>query len=550
MRSSLLATLAVLAFAAAGPAADPPVVFQTQPVGRVLDDIRGAANVIGGEKAVKELNDELKRTFGEKGLDGLDLTRPAYGYVFVPANPEESSVVVALPVTGEKEFLDLCERVIKAKPKAGAGGLYELPSPDPGMKAAMRIQDGFAYIAVGAKDPSGLLNPEAILPIAKVFDGNERGLVAAKVYFDRFPAELKAKALAGLNEAKAGLTNFPFPPDISEAAKSAFDEFTKMASRYLDYVKDAKEAVLRLNLDPATGDASVEAGLTANPGSALDKAIAERKPTTNAFAGVITPETVAGFKLQLPLFAPEIRNAAVIGLEGLQKAAAQGAPPEGKAMLDEVVKGAIRTVKTGEVDLAAGLRGPNKNGEFTLVAAVSFEDPSGMEKAIRAFIDADAPPEFKDALKYDAVKVGNVSIHTVDLAKAFPREREFQQLFGPNGMAAVAFAPKAIYAVVGPDALAVMKDLLGAKLAAPSPALDVVVNPARLLKLIEKMEPGAAAEVATILGKDDKMLSALNLSVDGGKQLTLKVGLNLKLLPRVARAGVGGGAAAPPAIKK
>src|SRR5581483_7552140 len=131
-----------------GPAADPPIVFQAQPVGKLLDDARAVGTLLAGDKAAKELNDSIKQALGEKGFDGLDLTRPVVGYFLVPADPEMSTVVVALPVTGEKEFLDLCERANKTKPKALGNGLYELPPPGVGdarVKAAMRFADGHAY---------------------------------------------------------------------------------------------------------------------------------------------------------------------------------------------------------------------------------------------------------------------------------------------------------------------------------------------------------------------------------------------------------------------
>src|SRR4051794_17032598 len=120
MRTTLLLTAAALLFSpVTATAADPPpVVFQTQPVGRLLDDARAAMALLGGERAVKEINDSLKRTFGDKGLDGLDLNRPLIGYVLIPTNPEESIAVTAFPVTTDQEFLALCERLNGSKPKA------------------------------------------------------------------------------------------------------------------------------------------------------------------------------------------------------------------------------------------------------------------------------------------------------------------------------------------------------------------------------------------------------------------------------------------------
>ncbi|MFO0823992.1 MAG: hypothetical protein U0792_12920 [Gemmataceae bacterium] len=80
----------------------------------------------------------------------------------------------------------------------------------------------------------------------------------------------------------------------------------------------------------STGEAALEVGLTGKPGSALAKMIAARQPSTNKFAGLITPDTVAGLRLQLPFFAPELQNAAKIGLDAGQKALLEQAPPDFK----------------------------------------------------------------------------------------------------------------------------------------------------------------------------------------------------------------------------
>src|SRR5262249_42662183 len=197
MRPGLFAAAAAVLLASplAVPAADPPITFQTQPVGKLLDDTRALGRMLIGESAVKSLNESLKQTFGDKGFDGLDLTRPVVGYFLVPADPEKTTVVLALPATGEKEFLDLVEPANKAKPKALPGGLYEVPAPgvgDPSVKALMRFSDGYAYLGAG-KDPGPALDAKTLVPMGKLFDPAERAQFAGKVYFDRFPKELRTK---------------------------------------------------------------------------------------------------------------------------------------------------------------------------------------------------------------------------------------------------------------------------------------------------------------------------------------------------------------------
>ncbi|MBX9624145.1 MAG: hypothetical protein K2X82_10085 [Gemmataceae bacterium] len=530
MRTGLLAALAVLVAPAAAPAADPPVVFQTQPIGRLLEDTRALTKLLGGDQAVKELDAGVKRALGEKGFDGLDLSRPAGGYVLLPADPKGAVGVLALPVTGEEGFAGLCERWNKGKPKALGDGVYEVPSLDPAVAALARVTDGYAYIATAAKgvDLARAVGPD-LVPFGKLYDPAEPAWVAGRVYFDRLPPGLREKATAGLEEAKKAVAGAQLPPEVADAARGAFDQFVKLSNRYLDLSKGAKEAVARLNLDPAAGQASAELTLSAVPGSPLALAIAARKPTTNAFAGLLTPDVVTGFRTRLPLFNEELKASAVIGLEALKKQAANIPVPQARPFLEELADGAIRTAKAGDADVAGVMRGPNKDGAYTAVGAAVFADPSGVEKALKKLIQAEAPADFNDLIKWDAEKVGDVSIHVFDLHRWNEEPaREMRKLFGDECVVAVAFAPTMVVGAAGPDAVAAVKGVLALK-PAEAPVLDVVVNPAKVARMIGAVDEREAGDAARVLGQEDKPVSAASLAVTGGAELKVTLGLNLKL---------------------
>ena len=102
MRTGILATALLVLFAPQlAIAADPAITFQTQPLGRLLDDLRATIHSVGGDDAVKSFNMEMKRSLGDKGFDGFDLNRPIVGFIDVPADPMDAVAVVAFPVTGE-----------------------------------------------------------------------------------------------------------------------------------------------------------------------------------------------------------------------------------------------------------------------------------------------------------------------------------------------------------------------------------------------------------------------------------------------------------------
>jgi hypothetical protein len=555
MRYALVLAAAAL-LAPCASAADPPVTFQAHPMERVLNDLRFAADLVGGEKAVKGFNDAIKETLGEKGFEGLDLNKPIVGYVVLSPKLEESTAVVAFPVTTEKEFLALCDRWNRGEKAKDLGkGLWEVPPLVPEWKGRMRFADGYAYVA-GGKNPEPALDPKALVAPNKLYDPAENAIFAGKLHFDRLTPEVK-KALpvyaAKLKEAfGTGLPGAGVGRQEAAILGPLAEGIEKTLTRYaLLMIGGADTATLRLGVDVPASDVFVEFGVKPKPDTPLAKELAARKPTGNKFAGLLSPDTAAGFKTRLPFFNDELKAAGVKMLEEGQKFAnAPGAP---KDMLDELFKGLIRTVKTGEFDIAAGMRGPDKNGDFALAAAVAFEDPSALEKEFKKVIEKEAPQDEQDRFKWDAAKAGNVSIHTYK----FANERTFFDITKPFGAekaaAAFAFAPKGIFIVIGPDPVPVMKDALAVK-PAEAAVLDVVLNPARMGKLVAK-SGGNPLDVEKALGKEDKLVSAVSLKVAGGKELSVRLGVNLRMLPRAVASDSGGKSAPvppppPPGVQK
>jgi hypothetical protein len=537
MRYTWVLTAAALLAPSAAQAADPPITFQTQPLDQVLNDLRSAADLVGGERAVKSVNKSIKDTFGEKGFEGLDIARPLVGYVILAPKPQDITAVVVLPVTGEKEFLALCDRANSRKHKDLGKGLYELPPLDPRYKARVRFADQYAYLAYGF-NPEPALDPKALVPAGKLFDPAERGVVAAKFHFDRLTPEVKKAMPTLLAEVKkemgfdgTGFSPFGFFGFGRQEAKvfeAAGADIEKMFARYgLLLLGGADTAAVRVSVDVATADLVVEATLTPKPDTPLAQEIAARKPTGNRFAGLLAPDTAAGFKTRLPFYNDELKAAGTKFLEELQKQMRPGANE--KDFVDELIKGLVRTVKTGEVDLVAGVRGPDKAGEFTFVGAFAFEDTAALEKEFKKFVQKDAPPDEQDRFKWDADKAGKVNIHTYKFANGGFLNPS--KVFGGDKCAlAFAFAPRGVFVALGPDPVAVTKDALTVK-PAEADVLDVVLNPARTSKLVEK-GGGRALDVERVLGREDKLVSATSLRITGGKELGVRFALNLRMLPR------------------
>jgi hypothetical protein len=527
MRHTLVLAAAVLFAPVSAFGADPPITFQTHAVERVLDDLRGAADMIGGEKAVKAVNAAIKDKLGEKGFEGLDIGKPVVGYVTLAPKLDETVAVIAFPVTGEKEFLSFCERWnFGQKPKDLGKGLYEVPPLFPQLKARMKFAEGYAFIALG-KDPEPALDARALVSPTKLYDPAERAVFAARLHFDRIPPEVKKAIPPYFAELGKKWEESAGDGAWGKIVKAALPELEKMVSRYVVLLGGADALTLRMGMDVPASDLVFEATLTPKPDTLLAKVLAAQKPSTNRFAGLIAPDTAFGLKVRLPFFNEELKAIGTKALEELQKELKQAAAA--KDVTDELFKGLIRTVKTGEADVVVSVRGPDKEGDCTLVGALAFEDGAALEKEFRKYAEKNVPQEDLERMKWDVAKVGNVNVHTYQLKPG--GFIDFSKPFGgEKAVAAFAFAPHGIFLVLGPDPVPVMKTALAVK-PAEAPVLDVVLNPARLAKLFER-SGGSALDVEKRFGKEDKLLSALSLRASAGKDLTVRFAINLRLLPR------------------
>ncbi|MDB5306407.1 MAG: hypothetical protein JWO38_609 [Gemmataceae bacterium] len=538
-RYLLAATAAVLLAAPAGaadtPAATgkpkPTAVVQTQPAGKLLADvqdlIRLAAGPGKGEAAVKRFQRDIEDELGEKGFEGLDLNRPAAGYATVKEKVADSTIVLVVPVTTEKDFLGLLDRLkFKTTEMKGKKGLYQLVPPDADLfphDSYVRVADGWAYVGFNGDD---VVDPANLIPVAELIDPQQDAQIAARIYPDRFPEKLLKTGLTQLEDGVNGFKQFLLPQDKKAVAKglgTIIDEGLKLLRRTAEGLqKDGREIILRYSYDPAAGMA-LEVTVVPKPGTELAKAVAARAPTTNRFAGLVGKDAVVGVVGQAPLFAPETREMAAALFEMLESLAEteEGVPEPLRPVAAAVCKGLTRTVKAGDGDFAVVLLGPDKDGRFTGVGAVAFDDPSGVEKALRVAVEKNAL--FKKLVTLDADKTDGVSLHTIAVGSFL--DEDFVKAFGKDAVVCLAFGKGAVYAAVGPagSAVSAVKTAVAVK-GGPAPAAEMVGNPARVVKLIT-LEKGdqEAKQFAAVLGNEDKRISVWGVTIAGGEKLTIRI---------------------------
>lgn len=533
-RAALLVTLLAAAPAAAGPP-KPFVVAQARPVGRLVADLKELARAAAAPKdadaAVAAVVKGLEEAFGEKGFEGIDLDRPLGLYATVREPFADSSLVLVVPVGGEKEFLDLIDRAGgRARPVEGKKGLFtlDLPADVFEKQSYLRVAGGWAYLGFNADE---VADPANLVPTAELFDPKEAAQFAARVYPNRFPAKLLKTALDEIADGVGQLKQL-LPvnePHVTRAIDAVFDGGLKLFRRTAEGLHaDAKEVAVRFAFDPLTADAAAELVVTPKPGTPLAKDVAARPATANRFAGLVPPDAAAAVVGQSPAFSPEVRAIADAFLEMQAVESVNEVPESAKKAVGELYKAVGRALKAGNEDFAFALAGPNKDGLFTLVAGLPLDDPAAVEKELRAVVKGMG---FLKLIAFDVDRANGVSIHraTVPLLD----QPELARVFGKVVPLGFALTPAAGYVAFGPDAMDRVKAAVAAK-PGPAPAAGVSGNPARLAKLAAAAtDDPTGKRLAAVLGAEDKLLDGLTLTLSGGAALRVRLAANVKRLPRL-----------------
>lgn len=499
---------------------DPPTaVGQVASGQRVLDEIKAFATALAPQFG-DEFDRGLAGVLGEKGFAGIDLTKPIAAYAYLKPKLEHTYGVFVIPVTGEKEALDLLDRLqvgVEEEKGVKGKGLYRLRKRDlfaeePAWR--VRFHDGHAYLGVNV-DPEEL-DVVKLVPMRHLHDDAEKDVLSAKLFLDRCPKEFKELAdgvIAAGRSARDQLEQRP-PPDMPRSWLPLAKEGLDWAERNLTAAfADGESLVYRMKAD------ANELQLTPKAGSKLAGDVAAVKPAAGRFHQLTAKDSVAGVWLTLPSVPKPLREkAGPFVTELIQLASKDSAGGLMQPVLDELSKAVEAAVTSGDLDVGYAVGGPNKDGHYTAVAGVGVADPAALEAAVKKVVAA-LPKEFQDMVKLDAEKVGDLSVHVVTLPEV---PEPAQKALGKKVEVRLAFGAKAVVVAAGPDGAAELKRAVALKPVAAR-AMDVRVDAEKMNKLATTLagDAGVTQYTEVLLGNAPGIRSLLSLDVTGGKALTV-----------------------------
>ncbi len=516
--------------------AGPAIIVQMKSFDQLLDVAKTSAKKFLAAPIYKEFETQVIKGLDPNFLAGIDTKRPAAFYTTIgeglmTGDFSKSSAVALVPITNEKEFIATLVR-LGFKPEQ-KGDIWTLPVPNSPIDSTLQFKKNYAYISLSTVK----LDVKSLLDPAEVVNDKETAAFVVRLLIDRVPDELKKGGLEFLAQA-AGMTKaLEMPPE----ERDLLDDATRTGLRWLKTGAQAtKELSFRLDLDDKTGAFTLETTMEPKSGSSLAKSFSTLKPTKNDFTGIIGADSTAHVLLQAPLFVEDFQRLLNSVINVKWKAIGSDikeAPKEVQTFYFEVMATIDRTLKGGNLDFAASLRGPDANGQYTAVGAMTVKETAALEKAIKEALKF-SPKYISDEVKVDVFQVGKVNVHEITVGAQMPAEA--QKIFTKSSVY-VAFAPDALFVTFGAHAKEVMKEVLTTKHGPkPAPLVQIEMSGRRMMPLLKSAGvplDGPAGQFFTKFAQMDR-IKLLSMTFEGGESLTIRH--ELGIMPFIGTMAVSG----------
>lgn len=531
MRFRWLAALAVAllstGLASAQPkAVEPTVEVRLRSVNDLVDKFEYVAGLAGKEDAVAQVRELIKALSADKkGVEGIDPKKPFGAYAVLEKDVATSPFVLMIPIADEEQFLKALEKHLNITPEKGDEGTKKIPVPLVG-EAHLRFVNGYVYVSQKVKD----LDPKGLLKPATFFAKDDGSVASVIVHIDRIPADLRTFAFGqfemGVNEERKKNADNETPAE-KKLKNLIFDTMLAGAKGAID---DGKDLSVKLFADPKTDDLTAEVTFSAKSGSVSAKNFASMGTKTSLPAGIVAtanPAAKGNLKLALTDGTKKEFAAAVDGLlaEGLKKA-----PEDQQEVLKALVAAVSPTLKSGELDAAASLVGPNAKGQVQLISALGVKDGKGIEAFVKKVVaDYGAFIEAFVEFKFDVEKIGAFTLHKIEL-KQIDDDGKMEKVFGTKTVW-LATSDTVLAVSIEPEGELIKKGLKAKAIPVPVASADAAVA-----KLVTLFQPDLKPDELKALVKDafgdgpTTGKDTVTFAIEGGEQLKVKVKLKGKAL--------------------
>jgi hypothetical protein len=364
---------------------------------------------------------KIAKLIGESknGFLGLDPTKPIGAYVGIANEVVDSPVVLMVPVAKESDFLGLLRTYLKLDPKKLKEGLYSFPVPKvPAGPAYIRFSHGYAYVTIRSAES---IDPERLIQPKDFFAELPKDILNAKVFIDRFPADIRKSILGQLELGwHENIANLRGTPVEMASHKCLIDVGGDMLKTILE---EGQSLDFTVRIAPKTDD--IEAKLTLKPkaGTGLAKFLKDQSTRDSKAASMFaesTPNTIntTACNLALP---PQTRKK-VADLAGLMldvEIAERKLEGEDKKDGKEIQRIAHAILMAGDLQASFRTGADLVSKRMQIDAALEVVDGDALEKVLRRVVERH---EIK-AFQLDVQKADRYRYHTLTPPEAVLAEK-------------------------------------------------------------------------------------------------------------------------------
>ncbi|HEX4588987.1 MAG TPA: hypothetical protein VH120_03600, partial [Gemmataceae bacterium] len=471
----------------------PTVTVRVAPPDKLLDDIRYTATLFSRLAPTdKEARDftfatdmAVTAALGPDWRKAIDSARPLLAYAMIDADVPSSAGAVLIPVKDEGEFRKILTRLVGKLDAANDGLLrFNLPSRGADGKPLvgyLRFARQHAYLTVHNAEALAL---NRIPTPEQIVAGDSAAAASFRVYLDRMPQQFRQAAVNGLDQFKSVVRGeqanwIPISAGLAELV--VLGPMLELYPLAEPAIRDGQELAVDLRYNRKQLNLSLDLTLTAKPGSDLAKATQAIRPITSLFPQFFGPET-AGRALARCTVPEDLRKAFLPHLEAALTQLPDSVPVWGK-FAARIAESVMPTLREGEIDAAAGLRGPYPGDSYGIFGGLRLKDAPAVEKAFRSAV-SELPKDARDLFVLDSGTIGETKFHTVKLP---PLPDPAKSLFAETGLL-VAFRPDGVIFGFGKSAMVSLHEGLGLK-PQPVPLTFVEAYGKRLVPLVMKINP-------------------------------------------------------------
>jgi hypothetical protein len=482
---------------------------------RSINDVMGHARYFARLVDREDLLQQFEQIVRPSLERGIDLKRPV-GLAIRQFAPDNPPVVLFVPVTGDKEFVEFLNG-FGLEAAAEKEGIRQVILPG-GNKAYLRFAHNYAFVAM---QPSaladGLMNPMTDLPAEHL-----QNLFLAQVRLDQIPSATR-QFLFGQVEREIS-KNAAKQRGESEAQFLGRQTAVKVIRAVVrSLLLETQTVSLRINVDEARHQLTADLKVVPVAGTVMSKQLAAVAQAQSLFTGIVK-ESAAHMSICLPL-AYELRRM----LDEVLDSSFQ----EEVNKLDSIVKKAVAekvyrtlepTLKQDALDFAVQLAGPHDN-RYALVAAVRLRDGKRVESLLRDLV-REMPERDRQKIALYHQQLGTVAVHRVELP---PMDEEGTRVFGAS-VAYVAFLDNALLVGLGRDGASAIKSALIQLGSTPLPSPVVQVHAA-----VRRLGPLAREDAERLAAAMNRAFSQrgddhVRLEVRGGPALQVRLEFGSKLV--------------------